>query len=56
MALPPKIGPFANGVFGQSYPLLGEEVWREGIEVFGRAEGVVIRPSAKGASLTEIRG
>ncbi len=37
---PLKTGPFAAKVFRCRHPWLGEEVWREGIEVHGRAEGV----------------
>src|SRR3546814_9194894 len=35
-----KTGPFAARVFRCRHPWLGEEFWREGIEVHGRAEGV----------------
>ena len=35
-----KLGPFAARVFGRRFPWLGKESWDEGIEVYGRAEGV----------------
>jgi len=35
-----KTGSFCDRVFGLKFPWLGEEVWDEGIEVYGRAEGV----------------
>lgn len=33
-------GPFASRVFRHRNPWLGEELWHEGIEVHGSAEGV----------------